>query len=255
MARHALNARKVIFLGLGLLFVIYFVVLNVFFDSPLDESRLMPLKSMREAQKEPPEPTLNVAQNESNTEKETEIPAPIRLWNPNLYRKYVWLDVAIDDVYVGRVTAELYADIVPKTVENFRVLTTGEKGTDYAFKGSSCHRIIKGFIVQCGDFTTGTGTGGRSIYGGKFDDEPNGLRLKHSKRYILQMANAGPNTNGSQFCFMLTAAPHLNGKHVVFGEVVEGFEVVDKMEQAGVEKDGMPLQHKVSFVDGGEILF
>ncbi|CAI5708429.1 unnamed protein product [Peronospora destructor] len=118
-----------------------------------------------------------------------------------------------------------------------------------------CHRILKNFIVQCGDYTRGTGTGGRSIYGSRFDDEPNGLRLKHSKRYILQMANAGPDTNGNQFCFMLKAAPHLDGKHVVFGEVVEGFEVVDKMEQAGVEKDGMPLQHKVSFTNGGEFLF
>uniref|UniRef100_M4B514 Peptidyl-prolyl cis-trans isomerase n=1 Tax=Hyaloperonospora arabidopsidis (strain Emoy2) TaxID=559515 RepID=M4B514_HYAAE len=130
-----------------------------------------------------------------------------------------------------------------------------EKGPEYSYKGSVCHRIIKDFIVQCGDFTRGTGTGGRSIYGAAFDDEPNGLRLQHSKRYLLQMANSGRNTNGSQFCFMLKAAPHLNGKHVVFGEVIDGFDVVDKMEGAGVEKDGTPLQHKVSFTDGGELLF
>lgn len=150
--------------------------------------------------------------------------------------------------------AQLYTDMVPKTAENFRVLTTGEKGPDYSFKNSVCHRILHGFIVQCGDFTTGKGYGGRSIYGGKFDDEPNGLRLTHSKRYILQMANSGPNTNGSQFCFMLGPAPHLNGRHVVFGEVVDGFEVVDKMEQAGVQADGIALQHKVQFLDGGEYL-
>lgn len=87
------------------------------------------------------------------------------------------------------------------------------------------------------------------------DDEPNGLRLTHSGRYILQMANSGPNTNGSQFCFMLGAAPHLNGKHVVFGQVVDGFEVVDRMEAAGVARDGIPLTHKVSLVDGGELIF
>ncbi|KAF1776673.1 Cyclophilin-like domain [Phytophthora cactorum] len=231
----ALDARKVILLGMGLIFVAYFVVVNVFFDMSAQRPHL--------------------AQQTDDTHQTRCNPAPTRAWEPKTDRKYVWLDVAIDNEYVGRVTAELYADIVPKTVENFRALTTGEKGPDYAFKGSVCHRILKNFIVQCGDFTTGTGTGGRSIYGGRFDDEPNGLRLKHSKRYILQMANAGPNTNGSQFCFMLNAAPHLDGKHVVFGEVVEGFEVVDKMEQAGVERDGIPLQHKVSFTDGGEILF
>lgn len=143
---------------------------------------------------------------------------------------------------------------MPKTAENFRALTTGEKGPEYSFKNSVCHRILKGFIVQCGDFTTGKGYGGRSIYGAKFDDEPNGLRLTHSKRYILQMANAGKNTNGSQFCFMLGPAPHLNGHHVVFGEVVDGFHVVDKMEDAGVERDGIPLAHKVQFLDGGEYL-
>jgi cyclophilin family peptidyl-prolyl cis-trans isomerase len=149
---------------------------------------------------------------------------------------------------------QLYADLVPKTAENFRALTTGELGPNYSFKNSVCHRILKGFIVQCGDFTTGKGYGGRSIYGPKFDDEPNGLRLTHSKRYILQMANSGPNTNGSQFCFMLNPAPHLNGLHVIFGEVVEGFEVVDKMEGAGVDRDGVPLPHKVSILNGGEII-
>ncbi|OWZ23801.1 Peptidyl-prolyl cis-trans isomerase C [Phytophthora megakarya] len=243
----ALDTRKAILLGMGLLFVAYFVVVNVFFDLSAQ-----PPHVVQQEAAETREFADEMAQEQTKTEQNTAIS---RSWEPKPGRKYVWLDVAIDDVYAGRVTAELYADIVPKTVENFRALTTGEKGPDYSFKGSVCHRILKNFIVQCGDYTKGTGTGGRSIYGGKFDDEPNGLRLKHSKRYILQMANAGPNTNGSQFCFMLNAAPHLNGKHVVFGEVVEGFEVVDKMEGAGVERDGIPLQHKVSFTDGGEILF
>ncbi|KAL4157973.1 hypothetical protein PRNP1_003753 [Phytophthora ramorum] len=249
----SLDARKAILLGMGLLFVSYFIVVNVFFDLSGQSPHLA--QQQDEPQLQAREFADEMAEAEAAEGETAATPTSTRSWEPNPDRKYVWLDVAIDGVYVGRVTAELYADVVPKTVENFRALTTGEKGPDYAFKGSVCHRILKNFIVQCGDFTTGTGTGGRSIYGGRFDDEPNGLRLKHSKRYILQMANAGPNTNGSQFCFMLNAAPHLNGKHVVFGEVVEGFEVVDKMEQAGVERDGIPLQHKVSFTDGGEILY
>jgi len=238
---------------MGLLFLAYFVVVNVFFDLSAQNPHLA--QQEEPSTKQTREFADEMAHADSPEEERATVPGPTRAWEPKPGRKYVWLDVAVDDVYVGRVTAELYADLVPKTVENFRALTTGEKGPDYSFKGSVCHRILKDFIVQCGDFTTGTGTGGRSIYGGRFDDEPNGLRLKHSNRYILQMANAGPNTNGSQFCFMLNAAPHLNGKHVVFGEVVEGFDVVDKMEQAGVERDGIPLQHKVSFTDGGEIIF
>lgn len=253
MALH-LNARKAILLGMGLLLIVYLIVLRTFFNTPLDDPQSMSLQQARGSQEQIRKIPVDLTQEEAKTETESAPPNPVRRWEPKPDRKYVWLDVAIDDVYVGRVTAELYADLVPKTVENFRALTTGEKGPETAFNGSVCHRIIKGFIVQCGDFTTGTGRGGRSIYGDKFDDEPNGLRLKHSKRYILQMANAGPNTNGSQFCFMLNAAPHLNGKHVVFGEVIEGFQVVDKMEQAGVEQDGIPLRHKVSFTGGGEIL-
>ncbi|TDH67146.1 hypothetical protein CCR75_001599 [Bremia lactucae] len=242
------KAREAILLGMGLFFLAYCLVVNVYSNASMHEPLLTPLQTTDETL------TDKIALEKPHQEQNVPIPASTRLWKPVIYRKYVWIDVAIDDVYVGRITAELYADIVPKTAENFRALTTGEKGTDYSFKGSKCHRILKDFIVQCGDYTTGTGTGGRSIYGMQFPDEPNGLRLHHSKRYLLQMANAGPDTNDSQFCFMLKASPHLNGKHVVFGEVVEGFEVVDKMEQAGVERDGIPLQHQVRLIDGGELL-
>ena len=175
--------------------------------------------------------------------------AASRSWKFNPDRKYVWLEVSFDDVVIGKVTAELYSDIVPKTTENFRVLVTGErKDEGLSYDNCVCHRIIKDFVVQCGDFETGKGYGGRSIYGRKFDDEPAGLLLKHSKRYILQMANSGPNSNGSQFCFMLAAMPHLNTKHVVFGEVVDGFEIVDKMETAAGGA------HKVVLVRGGQYL-
>ncbi|KAF0683225.1 Aste57867_24657 [Aphanomyces stellatus] len=184
-------------------------------------------------------------------ERKTELPTTIataaRSWTRKLGRRYVWIDVAIDDVPTGRIVAELYMDKVPKTAENFRGLVTGDNQHEYGYKNSKCHRILKGFIVQCGAY------GGPSIYGKDFEDEKAGLELKHSKRYILQMANAGPNTNGAQFCFMLGAAPHLNGHHVVFGEVVEGFAVVDQMEEAGVDTDDDTLTHSVILLDGGEI--
>ncbi|RHY37235.1 hypothetical protein DYB34_012270, partial [Aphanomyces astaci] len=153
-------------------------------------------------------------------------PTPVvRTWSRAPGRRYVWIDVEIDGKPIGRITAELYMDIVPATAENFRALVTGDNAAGISYKGSVCHRIITGFIVQCGDFETGK------------EDEPAGLQLKHDKRYVLQMANSGEDTNGSQFCFMLGAAPHLNGRHVVFGQVVEGFEVVDLMETAGSAED------------------
>ncbi|ETW03195.1 hypothetical protein, variant 2 [Aphanomyces invadans] len=183
-------------------------------------------------------------------------PKPVvRSWSRTPGRRYVWIDVEIDGAPVGRITAELYMDIVPATAENFRALVTGDNAAGLSYKGSVCHRIITGFIVQCGDFETGKGYGGRSIYStGKFNDEPAGLQLKHDKRYVLQMANSGPNSNGSQFCFMLGAAPHLNGRHVVFGQVVDGFEVVDLMETAGAAEDGVVLKHNVVLKKGGEYL-
>jgi len=145
----------------------------------------------------------------------------------------VFFDMQIGDEEPARIEMQLFAKHYPKTAENFRCLCTGEKGDGLAFKGSSFHRIIPGFMCQGGDFTAGNGTGGKSIYGSKFNDEWDNGYIAHNKPYLLSMANAGPNTNASQFFLTTASCGHLNGKHVVFGHVTEGADVVKALEKVG----------------------
>ena len=153
----------------------------------------------------------------------------------NQIHSRVFFDVSIGGQNAGRIVIDLAAN-TPNTSENFRALCTGEKGVggsgkNLRYKGSTFHRVIPGFMAQGGDFTRGNGTGGESIYGMTFNDENFGL--SHSQKHLLSMANAGPNTQNSQFFITTAATPHLNGKHVVFGMVKSGHDVVDAIEKVG----------------------
>ena len=195
--------------------------------------------------KDPSQTTLSI----TTTTNTASSPLSIKMANPR-----VFFDMTLDGAPAGRIVMELYADTTPNTAENFRALCTGEKGVGKKgkplhFKGSAFHRVIPGFMCQGGDFTAGNGTGGESIYGDKFKDE--NFVKKHTGAGILSMANSGPNTNGSQFFICTAETSWLDGKHVVFGKVVEGMEVVKAIEKVGSSSG--TTKKKVVVADCGQI--
>ena len=155
---------------------------------------------------------------------------------------YVYFDILIDKIPQGRIVIALFDEIVPKTTKNFKELCLKK------YKGSIFHRVIKGFMIQGGDFTEGTGRGGYSIYGEKFEDE--NFKIKHDDKGVVSMANSGPDTNGSQFFITTDSTPHLNGKHVVFGKVIEGYNIVEKIENLHTNQFDIPIK-SVEIGDSG----
>jgi peptidyl-prolyl cis-trans isomerase B (cyclophilin B) len=174
--------------------------------------------------------------------------SPLHASTDLLVTKKAFMDISIGGEPKGRIVIGLFGDAVPKTVDNFSALSTHEKG--FGYKGSKFHRVISGFMMQGGDFTSGNGTGGKSIYGDKFPDE--NFKLKHLGAGWLSMANSGPDTNGSQFFITFAKTPWLDGRHTVFGKVIEGMDVLETVEKLKTDRSNVP-QQEVRITDSGTL--
>merc|ERR1711934_1249807 len=163
--------------------------------------------------------------------------------NANGDNPHVFFDIAQGEKKLGRIVMQLYMDVTPKTAGNFKAICTGDNDDKLTYKNSIFHRVIKDFMIQGGDITNSDGTGGKSIYGDKFDDE--NFTIKHTKGGLMSMANSGKNTNGSQFFITSKETPHLDGKHCVFGEVVEGMDVVRLVEGVEIGESNKPNEDVV----------
>merc|ERR1712151_496974 len=161
---------------------------------------------------------------------------------------HVFFDIVQGNKKLGRIVMQLYMDVTPKTAGNFKAICTGDNDDKLTYKNSIFHRVIKDFMIQGGDITNADGTGGKSIYGEKFADE--NFQIKHNKGGLLSMANSGVNTNGSQFFITSKETPHLDGKHVVFGEVVEGMDIIRLVEDVGKNESDKPKEDIIIEVCG-----
>ena len=200
-------------------------------------------KTLEEASQEAGDSGAEERDGEAGLEGEEDgKPAAKKRANPRVFIK-----IRVGSESIGRMVIELFSDVVPRTAENFRCLCTGEKG--FGYKGSPFHRIIPQFMCQGGDFTRQNGTGGKSIYGTRFEDE--NFKLKHTGVGVLSMANSGPNTNSSQFFICCAKTEWLDNKHVVFGHVIEGLDVLKKMEKVGTQSG--KTSRPVIIADCGEL--
>lgn len=185
--------------------------------------------------------------NNTNTENfENEIKNNDKIINYEDTKTNAYFDIEIGDLFIGRIIFQLFDDVVPKTCKNFRYLCSRGMGKNIkvpCYKNSTFHRVISDFMIQGGDFTNGDGTGGASIYGEKFEDE--NFELEHNQPGLLSMANSGPDTNGSQFFITLNKTPWLDKKHVVFGIITSGFDVIKQVENVKVGENDKPLSNIV----------
>ncbi|CAF1222850.1 unnamed protein product [Didymodactylos carnosus] len=200
------------------------------YQPPID-----PFQKMRHIVQPTAPPTVNYGPSQASLPMKNEM-------NPVVY-----FEIEIDDDPRGRLVMELFQHALPRTAQNFLALTTNQLG--YGYRLSYFHRIIPGFMAQAGDFERSDGTGGYSIYGDKFEDE--GFMFRHDRPGLLSMANSGPHTNGSQFFVTFVPCPHLDNKHVVFGQLIQGFHLLKDLEMSG--SDGGEVTREVKIADSGRL--